>query len=91
MSWRSFVHSALSVKAKILLHHWSDVCGYVGGLHAHVTGEKLLWLPGFANRRNAQVRSSPFGQFQQLAPAVPRTFECLVRIGNGHSGSTLPC
>ncbi len=44
-SWRRFVRRALSDKAQVLLHHWSDGCRCCGGLHAHVTGKSCFGCP----------------------------------------------
>ena len=44
-SWRSFARQALSEKAQILLHHWSDGCRCCGGVRAHVTGKSCFGSP----------------------------------------------
>jgi hypothetical protein len=43
--WRSFLIKALSDKAKLPMHHGSDVCGYVGGLGAHGARESCFGCP----------------------------------------------
>nr|DAE46065.1 MAG TPA: hypothetical protein [Caudoviricetes sp.] len=47
-SWRRFVRRALSDKAKVLLHHWSDGCRCGGELRAHVPGKSCFGCRPFA-------------------------------------------
>ena len=47
-SWRRVVREALSNKAQVLLHHWSDGCRCCGGVRAHVTGKSYFGCPSLS-------------------------------------------